>query len=49
MLDVYKALRKIFPSVDLHTAGKMGQKRTQMLLGPNKDRAVEGDILKPMR
>tara|TARA_Y100000768_G_scaffold246091_1_gene186625 strand:- start:9311 stop:10300 length:990 start_codon:yes stop_codon:yes gene_type:complete len=32
-----------FPSVDLHiTAGKMGQKRTQMLLGPNKDRAIEG-------
>ncbi len=32
-----------FPSVDLHiTAGEMGQKRTQMLLGPNKDRAVEG-------
>jgi len=32
-----------FPSVNLHlTAGPMGQRRTQMLLGPMKDRAVIG-------
>lgn len=32
-----------FPSVDLHlTAGPMGQRRTQMLLGPMQDRALIG-------
>ena len=32
-----------FPSVNLHlTAGKMGQIRTEMLLGPMKDRAMIG-------